>query len=204
MPFPSVALLDNFTRANEGPPPSASWVTSDVAGLKVASNLCVSANLGSWAASAWNTQFTADQEVAITIGYFSGGPYSSVSVRQQVNNNYESDHYEFGFFFTGIQVYKEVGGVFTQLGADINHGSAWTIGDVFGGRITGSTLEVFRNGVSLATRSDSSITGAGYTGAGLGSAAAGSDTRYSAFYGGSYSSGVTPTSHHLLLLGVGQ
>lgn len=36
--FPTTTVLDDFNRANEGPPPSASWTTWISSGLKVVSN----------------------------------------------------------------------------------------------------------------------------------------------------------------------
>jgi len=46
MAFPITPIIDDFNRANEGPPPSASWGTAHGAGLKVVSN-AVTANAAS-------------------------------------------------------------------------------------------------------------------------------------------------------------
>lgn len=51
MAFPTTSILDNFNRANEGPPPSANWGTpSGFNGWQVASNVCDAASVALGAA----------------------------------------------------------------------------------------------------------------------------------------------------------
>src|SRR5215203_2389814 len=60
-------ILDTFNRANEGPPPSASWggvVVSGQGGIKVVSNQVV-ADAGGDGTGYWGTSFNANQEAFI-------------------------------------------------------------------------------------------------------------------------------------------
>lgn len=68
MPFPiNSTSIDNFNRANEGPPPSSSW-TNFSGGLKVVSNACVGNATGSNQISYWNVEnFGPDCEAFVTI-----------------------------------------------------------------------------------------------------------------------------------------
>ncbi len=69
MAFPTTSVLDNFNRANEGPPPSTSWdgpIRPGQAQLKVSSNAMI------WHSSVpgsvyWDTSFDADQECYLTV-----------------------------------------------------------------------------------------------------------------------------------------
>jgi hypothetical protein len=62
-------LLDDFNRANEGPPPSASWTTGTVAGLIVLANECTRQAAGGFRQDAyWNaSQFGPNCEVGCRI-----------------------------------------------------------------------------------------------------------------------------------------
>lgn len=70
MAFPTTPILDNFNRANTGPPPSVNWATPIFpghTGLKVLSNLLV-AGVASFCDSYWSaTKFNANQEVYATL-----------------------------------------------------------------------------------------------------------------------------------------
>jgi hypothetical protein len=75
MTFPTTPILDDFNRANEGPPPSANWSAYHASwgfgdGLEVVSNQCKgnSYNLcGDW----WSVEtFGSDCEVYVTIATF--------------------------------------------------------------------------------------------------------------------------------------
>ena len=64
--FPETAILDNFNRADEGPPPSASWTTpAGFDGLQVVSLEC--ANLVGIGECIWVTAFNAGQEARVTV-----------------------------------------------------------------------------------------------------------------------------------------
>jgi hypothetical protein len=161
MAFPTTGLLDQFNRANEGPPPSASWVNSKAVGLKVASNECAG-DIAAGSASSWNTSFGANQEC-----------YAKVTVTTPTNmtlyarlataTDYNSNHYEIVFASTTtLQFWKRVSGVWTQMGANetISHSS----GDQWGIEVNGTTITTYKNGVSQASRTDSDVAGAGFIG----------------------------------------
>lgn len=76
MAFPNTPILDNFTRADQGPQPSSQW-TSNGDGLKVSSNTCV-ASASAGASDYWNpTQFSVDCEV-----------YCKISTKATILNDY--------------------------------------------------------------------------------------------------------------------
>jgi hypothetical protein len=74
--FPTTPILDDFNRANEGPPPSANWGTIVGTGHKVLSNQMVpdsNANHTSW----WTAQtFGPDIEVYLTVVTKSGNGFN--------------------------------------------------------------------------------------------------------------------------------
>lgn len=66
--FPTTQLLDDFNRADTGPPPSANWTTDIEAtgalGLKVVSNQCASTGVGVLGNGWWNAStFGPDTDV---------------------------------------------------------------------------------------------------------------------------------------------
>src|SRR3990167_7899633 len=70
MPFPTTGILDTFVRANEGPPPSASWagiILPSDGGLKIVSNACVGDSALFFNSSAWGQTFGPDCEVFVTM-----------------------------------------------------------------------------------------------------------------------------------------
>jgi len=129
---------------------------------QVVGNVCVRGASASYAT--WRTSYAADQEVYAKI---TNPTDLSLNIRIEDVNDRHSAHYEFYFVnTTTAQIYKSVtaglGTVYTQLGADITitHAS----NDEWKFRAAGSTLTVYKNGASVATRTDSSVTGAGYVG----------------------------------------
>lgn len=67
MSFPTVPVVDDANRANEGPPPSSSWgaTPSMISGVEVNSNQFASD--GSYGFAWWDTQYNDDQESFTTI-----------------------------------------------------------------------------------------------------------------------------------------
>lgn len=164
--FPSAAILDNFNRANEGPPPSASWVNSLSQGLKVLNNTAVPDTSGD--GSSWNTSFAANQEAFLDLATQVPGNGDSINlgVRLQTASDYLSDHYEVNARPAAgndqYQVWKRAGGSWTQLGADIDLGGEVSTGDQIGIEANGTTITLYLNGASQGTRTDSSVSGTGY------------------------------------------
>lgn len=205
--FPTVAIKDTCVRADTGPPPSGSWVTSNNSGHKVVSNVCVSAGGASTGnqASSWNTSYGPDMEVEAKVSTLpSDAGYGDVYVRLQTAADQTTDQYQFDFTVVAgasndtMEMWKRVSGVWTQLGATISLGADVAVGDRWGGRIVGSGLEIYLNRTSKGTRTDSDITTAGY--AGVVSENASTYMAFVDFYAGTY----VPPTRARTLVGVGQ
>lgn len=77
MAFPTTGVLDDFNRANVGPPPSANWTSSVGSGHKVASNVMVGQATGAQRGSYWSAaSFGGAQEA-----------YGQVTVKLNNNND---------------------------------------------------------------------------------------------------------------------
>lgn len=171
MPFPTTSVIDNFNRANEGPPPSANWsgpIRPGQPRLKVVTNQVV-ANADDNAEDYWsNATFGPDSEAYITIPTFSND-HSSVYLRLQAPGTAGVDGYrELSSAFSSVtQIYRVDDTVHTQLGADISQ--AWSNGDAHGADIVVSTITAYRKPSggswgSLGTRTDNTYAGAGNIG----------------------------------------
>lgn len=166
MAFPVTRILDDFNRADEGPPMTG-WVTANAPGHKVLSNQM--APHGSGAVSSWNTQYPARQEMFLTYAVVPPtGDGTGLIVRLEDPADFFSDSYAvYTFTQAGagndfVQFWKAVAGVSTQLGADVALPSDMVNGDQYGLRAVGNTLSFFQNGSQVDTRTDSEITSAGY------------------------------------------
>lgn len=172
MAFPTTEILDNFNRANEGPPPSASW-TNVYNGLKVSSNQCVG-NTASDNISDWNVStFGPDSECHAKIPVFpSAGTGIGLGCRLTTHGSSTQDGYWIIFsYYNTLILGREDNGSFTQLGANISR----TIneGDSIGIEVIGTSnnIKAYHKpsggswSSSLATRSDGTYTAAGYIGA---------------------------------------
>lgn len=167
MAFPVTKILDNFNRADEGPPPSSSWTNTELGGIAVIGNL-VGSPAGD-AQSNWNTSFDARQECFATLkavppnGQGISQIVRNVSVSLNATNHYEVFWVSQAAANDVAQIYK-YNGSYVQLGADVSLGGEMAVDDVLGIRVVGTTIEVFRNGVSIASRTDGDVTGAGFLG----------------------------------------
>ncbi len=170
MAFPTTGILDNFNRANEGPPPSTNW-TNILNGLKVVSNQC-KGNVGSADnISRWNaTQFGPDAEAYATVIETADGTGAreiDIYVRADADRNPS--------YFLSIDPYNETLSLWRKNAA----GSAFQIGisrsrnivngETYGLEIVGTTLSVYvkPSGGSwtfLFSETDTNITAAGYVG----------------------------------------
>lgn len=170
MAFPVNGVLDNFNRANEGPPLSTSWTSKIITTnntLQVVSNQAWGAgfNSSAW----WNvTTFGPDSEAYVTSADGFGQCWLWTNL--QTPGTTGLDGYRFSFFLSSgnLQVFRVDDNVATQLGGDIS-GSARGAGDAFGGENIGGTLTgyVKPSGGSWtaygATRTDTTY-GTGYIG----------------------------------------
>jgi hypothetical protein len=172
--FPATAHLDQFNRADQGPPPSASWVTCAGSGWRVLANFGAPASGGILNGATWNNSFASTQEVYFTIANSApaSSGYVGCFVRLQSPTNLNSDHYELrahliaGLNNDVLRLFKVIGGVTSQIGIDIALGADLQLagGDQLGLRCDGTTLTVWLNGVLKRTATDSSLNAPGYIG----------------------------------------
>jgi hypothetical protein len=175
--FPTTPILDSFNRADEGPPPSATW-TDNALGegadnqLKVVSNALVANTIDTSCESWWNlSSFGSDIEVYATINTKSG----------------DAQRFELGFLQNPGVLNTKVGymvhfvdssgtdtiklqrmdapNTATQLGSTVNQ--EFSVGDIIGLSKVGTTLTVYRNGSAVITETDSTYSGSMYLYAGI-------------------------------------
>ncbi len=171
MAYPDVSVVDDFNRANEGPPMTG-WVVSGGTGLNIVSLTCQSTNFASYNGGSWNTSYGPNAETAVRINQIPAltSQYHGITVRLQTANDYDADHYALiSTFVSGSNndtcyIEKQLSAVATQLGATISLGADLAANDVIGIRATSTTIEAFRNGSVIGTRTDSDVSGAGYGG----------------------------------------
>ena len=174
MAFPTTGVLDSFTRANVGPPPSASWsypwYPGD-GGTQVFSNQCRSkANYGD---AYWNVgTFGPSSEVYCTISTLSPTNYIVYINLRTINPN-SSTLCGYYIRYTNaatdtVQFYRVDDTVETQLGATISQD--FSNGDGIGFDAVSSTLTAYRQSSgawsSVGSRTDATYTAAGYIGCG--------------------------------------
>lgn len=166
MAFPTTGILDAFGRADEGPPPSASWVTSSGLGHQVVTNAAQANATDTFTASTWNSSFAADQECYFDATQMGSGAsaYFVTSVRIATAATYLSNHYELNWYGSTLEVWKRFDGVWTQRGASISY--TFAANDQLGLEVSGTTLTAYQNSTSLGTRTDSDVSGSGFTGVG--------------------------------------
>ena len=197
--YPDVAVVDNCTRANQGPPLTG-HVNNGGSGWRVVSNVCIPDNTVGYHGTSWNTSYGPDMEGAITLNQVPAvGTYNGLFVRLQTANNSGSDRYELdlvpvaGANNDTLTVWKGVSGVSTQLGATYSLGADLAATDVVGLRVVGTTITPFRNGSALATRTDSAVSGAGYVG--FQGDPATPQTYINAFYAGTLTSSASSSNY---------
>lgn len=202
----ALTSLDTCTRANEGPPPSASWTTFSGNGLKVISNQCGQNSPSGPAtddAAAWGTDFADDQVVQATLAALptnSGSDYALLFVRSQASTGGFVDVYRLEIDrSTGSwrkRLYKYASGVPTQLGTtDTTTVSA---GAVFKITAVGNAITAYQDGVVIASAIDTTFPTGGYIGIGLWRPTTASTTRWTNVSGGNYVAGdafATPNNH---------
>lgn len=171
MAFPTTSILDDFNRANEGPPPSANWVNGGFTDyLKVLSNQAITtpAWLGG---EMWNTDFGPDCEVYYTIAALNGNTAANIDLfaRVQLDGG--------GVMTDGYAVVWVAG----SGNLIIYRTAAWSIlksvtgaqtladGDSVGMSVVGTTISVYHKPSAgswtlITTQTDSSVSSAGKIG----------------------------------------
>jgi len=195
MPFGGTAVLDNFNRANEGPPPSADW-TNLLNGLKVVSNQCKGNAAAAHNVSLFETVHGADCEAYIEI-VTKGGTNDLVDVyaRGTTLVGASTDGYMVRLNPQGgtdiVGIYRVTHGVETLLGATV--GQEFSNGDSLGIECIGSTIKAWRKSggtwTELVSRTDSTYGAGGYAGLGV----FGTTAVVDGFGGGTISAGITVT-----------
>lgn len=173
MSFPTTSVLDDFNRANQGPPPSGSWIDMSGApgGLEVVGNQC-SGEVGSVSVGLWDdSAIGPDCEVFCTIAVKHNGEEIGLYARLTTASVTTVDGYSLAYNMESgtdtLRVFRVDNGVGTQLGATINQEVG--AGDRIGLSIVGSTLTIYHDSgsgfTSLGTRSDGTYTATGRIGA---------------------------------------
>lgn len=192
MAFPTTGIIDSGVRANEGPPPSASYSTpATVNGISIASNLFAGSGANNVAVYTAST-FAADCEFYITVTTLVGvGGYAGVMARTVQNTNFtQLDGY--GVFYAqvsgtdSILIQRVDNGVGTTLGAVISQELA--AGDALGIRCKDTTIFGYYKPAAgawtlMGVRTDGTYTAAGNPAFLL----SGTTGRLSNFGGGIYS-----------------
>lgn len=178
--FPLTPILDNFNRANEGPPPSANWTGDFDPGfgddLIVLDNL-LQTSFGNGSAY-WNQSiYGPDCEV-----------YSTVRILVPDSTAWEL-HLWARMSLDPLKGYRMIvysntvgspcdveldvldGGGHANDILDISNLPAIQNGDVFGMRFVGNTISCLRNGVFLGQAVSTAVSGAGLVGITIGTAA---------------------------------
>lgn len=163
--FPVNSVLDNFNRANEGPPPSSNWTNWKGGNAKVVSNQWATDGITGDNGCYWNVQdYGPNSEVYIT-GTTLSGTYMDVYLRL-VDFGNGGDGYDFSMndSSNNLKYFRIDNGGYTQLGATISNTVA--NGDSIGLEVIGSTLTGYfmasgGSWVGQTTRTDNTYSGAG-------------------------------------------
>jgi hypothetical protein len=189
VPFPTTAVLDDFNRANTGPPPSANWSTDIAAlsdgGYKVVSNQLIESATGPTQWSQWwnATAFGNDQECYFTYG--SGG-VSQVELWIRMNNVGTGGltGYAVHVDATTFYLYRWNAGSSTTLTSAITHGLA--AGSKLGLRMVGSLLQLFTDNGSGWQLRDQVVDATYATGSRIGLLTQNSARTFDDYGGGTY------------------
>lgn len=138
--FPSTSILDNFNRADEGPPPSSSWILAaeGAGGTKVVSNACAADLDGSPGYGTWGMAVGPDCEVWGVIGTVGDGC--------RLNARSDATNVLAGY---NLLLYQNVGSWWLSVRRP---GGSWTddyavpdpvSGSAFGMRLVGSDITLY-------------------------------------------------------------
>lgn len=157
VPFISGGATDDFNRADANL--TTPWIDHGNGPMRVVSNRCRPENYDSDRGSIWDSanQDVADDQYAQCQVYNMTNTSADDSgighaLRAQQTNPY--DRYRIVSNAAHVWIAKDVSG-YTRL-ADLS--VTWTDGDTFRAEVEGSTLRAFKNGGSLGSTTDTSIT----------------------------------------------
>lgn len=164
MAFPTTGILDDFDRADEGPPPSASWTGPWLQAdeLKVVGNQCTSNGAGD---AYWNPEtFGPDTEAFDTLR---SAATTDLGIRLTTPGAGTTDGYMVRHLSSSLRAFRVDDAILTQLGASLTDSSSG-IGDKFGAEMIDSDLVLLVTiaGVwtPMLTRSDATYATDGYIG----------------------------------------
>lgn len=173
MAFPLTPILDDFNRADIGPPPSASWLSTNPDGgsafavHKVVSNQLSPNAAASW--SCWNTTYGPDCEVYADVPTLGTLGNTHQLYLRMTPDTVSRDGYTFVLKSTSstladFAISRVDNTVETTIGATVT-GIAFAAGDAFGGSAIGNILTLWarRSGVwsPILDRYDATYTAAG-------------------------------------------
>lgn len=164
-------LLDNFNRANTGPPPSSDWTTI-LNGHKIVSNVIVGNNAAASNISAWDTAtYGGAVECYVTVPTkMADGTYIEIAARLTTLSAATIDGYLVrctavaGAGNDTWRIYRLDNGSYTALGTGSVTGE-FTAGDKIGIECNGSTITAYHY-TGGAWSSKTSVTDTTYSAAG--------------------------------------
>lgn len=187
--FPINGVLDNFNRANEGPPPSTNWTDSIISGdggIQVASNTGFGNTSPGVNSAFWNVStFGPDCEAYVTFAVdVVPLDFGGVMARVQGAGTATSDGYYAQFYETGQQLFiKRIdNGVETVIHTVNSFNPA--SGDSIGLSAIGTSIELWYKVGAGAWTSKGSVTDATYGSAGHIGMVIGDQNRLEDFGGG--------------------
>lgn len=169
--FPNTPILDDFNRANEGPPPSSNWTTGVglligvfLHGHRVVSNALARATGEAESESYWNAaQFGPNAECYLTVSNATGLQELGLSVRVSDIGTGSADGYTVLIFNGGLQVFKTTDGSPALLAAQTSHTIA--TGNKYGVQAVGGIVRLWCDSGSgwemLLSADDATLTSAG-------------------------------------------
>lgn len=173
MAFPTTSVLDDFNRANTGPPPASSWSNSiqgsGLNGLQVVSNSLQNSGSFEQRESYWNVAtFGPDSEVYITVTTV-GITAMRLYTRLASPGAAGADGYVAYFTSTTLFMYRMDDTALTQLGASVS--VSYSDGDSLGLEAISNAITTYKKTAggawaSIASRTDGTYTAAGNIGVG--------------------------------------
>lgn len=160
-------LLDDFNRANEDPlSDGGRWIrylTGEFS-PKIVSNQCVPTASGTFSSVYWApSAFNADQGIKMTIATLPGaGNYMRLYLRlKNPGGTSETGYMAQWQQGTALTIHKETANeTFTQLATD-SGATSFSAGDEFKFEVVGTTLTVYKNGVSVLSVTDATFSNSG-------------------------------------------